>query len=140
MRRLAAVALAVIVALSPSTALAHDDLSHRINTFRERHDRHALRLSPTMHDIARARARAIYRDFDHDLSWIDSTRCVMGGEIIAFRRPAPARPARWAFRKWRASDEHRRVMLMRRWDRIGSHVYLAPDGGAYAVAVFCDDG
>lgn len=136
--RAAALLLAVAAALTPSLGLGHDGIDARTDRFRAEHGRRELRSPDWLHDLARARARALWRlGFYHAFYWVPS-RCGSGGENLAYREPPPERPGRYFFRAWRGSDPHRRNMLRRGCDVTASHAWVAPDGRMYAVQLFCD--
>lgn len=135
--KFAALALALILALSaPLLTVAHRGIDWRTNGYRAAHDLRRLPISTRLHDLAARRARQISVNWGHDFWWGPKSGCTGGwGENIAYRNPPPDNPGRWFFRAWRDSLPHREVMLGR-WSRMASAVYVAPNGGMYAVQLF----
>lgn len=121
----------------PGLAQAHDGIHRLTNEFRQENARKRLRTNDHLNWLARRRARQIVGDFSHQFWWGDRTRCRGTSENIAYRIPAvEGFKARWFVSAWIGSDVHRRNMLGQ-WDRMGSAIYVAPNGGMYGVQLFC---
>lgn len=135
----AGLVLTMLTALT-DPAMAHSGIDWRTNKYRAWHGLRQLPVSSVLYQIARQRSRQIVGNFSHDFWWWGRSGCDWVGENIAYRRPKPDNVGLYFFRAWRDSPPHRVVMLGR-WSVMASAVYLAPDGGAYAVQLFgsgCD--
>ena len=135
---LASFLLAVLLVLSSvTTTLAHDRLEDLTNDFRQDRGLNRLRTPSHLHWVAKLRARELYRvGFFHDFSWISRVGGCSWGENLMYRRPAVDGGRAWhVFQAFKRSKTHRRTMLGN-WNRLGAHIYLAPDGGMYAVQLF----
>lgn len=132
-RSLAAVITALLLVVS--TAVAHDGVDALTNDFRAQNGLHSLQTSPILTQFAEQRAREIVSDFSHDFGWWDASGCRGVGENIHYRIPAASDPASYSVQAWINSPGHRANMLGD-WDVQGSAIYLAPNGGHYAVQLF----
>jgi uncharacterized protein YkwD len=142
MRRLLAAALAAVLLLTAAQpAYAHDWLVSRTNAFRVDHDLRPLRTNDNLDRLAHRRARQIVGDgFFHSFEWVNQTHCEVGGENLAYRKPALPYGERvaWFIEAWKNSPTHRALMLGTGWRRMGAAIYVAPDGAMYGVQLFCD--
>lgn len=131
--------LAGLIALLPSVTLAQQQIDHQTNVLRRENGLRRLPTNDNLIRLARMRARQISRNWGHNFAWMSQTRCSWAGENIAYRNPPPDSPARWLFEVWRDSKPHLANMLGD-FDRMGSAIFFAPNGGMYGVQLFCEAG
>jgi uncharacterized protein YkwD len=140
MRRALAVVLVAALAFTPSPASAHDSLVAATNRFRHNHGLARLWATDNLDRLAHERVRQIVGDgFFHRFDWVNHTRCEVGGENLAYRKPAlEDGRVRWFMDAWKDSPTHRAMMLGKGWKRMGAAIFIAPDGAMYGVQLFCD--
>lgn len=142
-RKAIAVVLALILWFVPTLTEGNSGINWRTNYFRLNHDRKALRTNDNLQRLAMLRAKEIVNDWSHQFWWLNQTKCKVGGENIAMRRPAlldSSERAKWFVEAWKDSPTHRETMLGRGWDRQGSAIFISPDGAMWGVQIFCDAG